>query len=82
MIAPTEFVQTNGYKIALDAFDICVVTEVEGEHGPYVEVTYADTHKTTGTFYTPEAFSDVLEKFAAARDKVQNPTEEGDEWRL
>ena len=81
MIAPTELVQTNGRKIALDAFDICVVEESEDEDGPYVEVTYAITHKTTGTFQTQETFAEVLAKFTAARDKATNPTEEGDEWR-
>lgn len=81
MIAPTEFVQTNGYRIAMDAFDICGVTEVEDETGLCVEVTYAITHKATDTFQTHEDFSVVLEKLAVARHKVQNPTEEGDEWR-
>lgn len=81
MIAPTEFVQTNGNKIALDAFDICVVEEAEDDSGTYVEVTYAITYKETGTFQTNENFSEVLVKFTAARHEVQNPTEEGDEWR-
>lgn len=81
MIAPTTCVQTNGYKIALDAFDICVVKEDEDDDGSYVEVTYAITHKTTGTFQTRESFSDVLGKYASARHEAQNPTEEGDEWR-
>lgn len=81
MIAPTTCVQTDGYKIALDAFDICVVEEVEDDTGPYVLVTYAITHKTTGTFQTQESFSEVLEKYEAARHEAQNPTEEGDEWR-
>lgn len=81
MIAPTTCVQMNGYKIALDAYDICVVEEAEDDDGPYVLVTYAITHKTMGTFQTQESFSDVMGKYAAARHEAQNPTEEGDEWR-
>lgn len=81
MMAPTEFIQINGFKIAVDAFDICIIEECEDNNKPAVKVTYAITYKETATFMTHELFSDVLEKFAAMRHVVQNPPEEGDEWR-
>lgn len=81
MMAPTEFVQTNNGKIAVDAFDICTIEEYQEGDRPTVRVTYAITHKETAMFMTHELFSGVLEKFAAARHIVQNPPEEGDEWR-
>ena len=73
MLAPVTFVQQNGKRICLDAWDVCNV--VEKDVG--TEITYMPTNEPD-IFTTKANFDEVVTCLQVARhDKHRD----GDEWK-
>lgn len=76
MLAPVTFVQKNGMRICLDAWDVCNI--VEKEEG--TEITYMPTEKPD-LFVTKAKFDEVLVELQVARDREARKHRDGDEWK-
>lgn len=79
MLAPTILhKKADGLRIAVDAYDICLVAEIENG----VQVTYMATNEPDVIVVT-EPFEDVLDLFAEAKRKAQpRKPRDGDEWKF
>lgn len=77
MLAPTTFVQLNGKRIAIDAYDVCSVQEVDDG----VQILYMATNDAD-ILTTSEEFDDVLTKLRDSRIKAMpRKPRDGDEWK-
>lgn len=76
MFAPVTFVQKNGMRICLDAWDVCNV--VEKEEG--TEITYMPTDQVD-IFVARAKFDEVIKCLQIARTREPQKYGDGDEWK-
>ena len=79
MLAPVIFRTTAMKQIAIDAYDICRVREIQDE----VEITYIVVHDKPDTFTTLADFEDVLNNIRKAQNDVmpKRPRDDGEAWK-
>lgn len=77
MLAPVVFTQTNGKRIAIDAYDVCTVAETDDGQ----QITFMPTNEPDIITVEP-GLDEILDELARARAKsMPRKPREGDEWK-